>query len=94
MGVINVKKFGFAFGLTGAILYLGCAFVMAVAGKEASIFLFNSMMHGVDVSAIIKMNVPLGDMILGIFQTFILGTLIGSTVASIYNFQLKVGVKK
>ncbi len=94
MGVINVRKLGFAVGLTGAILYFGCAFVMAFAGKEASIFLFNSLMHGIDVSTIIKMNVPIGDMILGIFQTFILGALIGSTVASIYNFQLNAGVKK
>ncbi|VAX35869.1 hypothetical protein MNBD_UNCLBAC01-1056 [hydrothermal vent metagenome] len=92
MGVINVKKFGFAVGFTGAILYLGCVFVMAFAGKEASIFLFNSLMHGIDVSSIIKMNVPIGNMILGIFQTFILGTLVGSTIASIYNFQL--GAKK
>ena len=93
MGVINVRKFGFAVGLTGTILYLGCAFVMAFAGKESSIFLFNSLMHGIDVSSIIKMNVPTGDMILGIFQTFVLGTFIGSTIASIYNFQLNREVK-
>lgn len=94
MGAINVKKFGFAVGITGAILYLGCVFVMAFAGEEASIFLFNSLMHGIDISTIIKMNVPIGNMILGIFQVFILGTLVGSTVASIYNFQLKPGERK
>lgn len=89
MGVIDVKKFGLALGATGALLYFGCATVMALAGREASIFLFNSMMHGVDISPIIRMKVPIGEMIIGIVEIFILGWLIGATVASIYNFSLK-----
>ena len=88
MGVINVKKFGLAWGTTSALLYIGCAVVMAVLGREATVFLFNSMMHGVDVSSIIRMDVPLGEMALGIVQVFILGWLIGATIASIYNFSL------
>ena len=71
MGVINVKKFGLAFGATGALLYLGCAIVMAIAGREASIFLFNSMMHGIDISPIIRMKVPIGEMFIGIIEIFI-----------------------
>lgn len=89
MGVINVKKFGFAFGLTCALMYLGCAFVMSIAGREGTIFLFNSMMHGIDVSTIIKMDVPFAEMALGIIQIFIVGWLVGATMASIYNFKRK-----
>jgi len=32
---LNVKKLGFAFGLTGALIYLGCMIVMATAGRGA-----------------------------------------------------------
>lgn len=89
MGVINVKRFGFAWGTTSALLYIGCAVVMAVSGREATIFLFNSMMHGIDVSSVIRMSVPVGEMVLGIVQVFILGWLIGATIASIYNFSIQ-----
>jgi len=89
MGAINVKKFGLAWGSTFALLYVGCAVVMAVAGREGTIFLFNSMMHGIDVSGVIRMDVPVVEMILGIVQVFILGWLIGATVASIYNLSIR-----
>jgi len=36
---LNIKKLGFAFGLTGALIYLGCMIVMA---KEQSSFLIAS----------------------------------------------------
>ncbi len=90
MDVINVKRFGLAWGTTCALLYIGCATVMAIAGREGTIFLFNSMMHGVDVSTVIRMDVPILEMIFGIIQVFILGWLVGATIASIYSF----GVKK
>lgn len=89
MGVINIRKLGLAFGATAALLYLGCAIVMSLAGREASIFLFNSMMHGIDISPIIRMKVPVSEMLIGIIEIFILGWLIGATIASIYNFSLK-----
>jgi len=38
MGAINIRKLGLAFGATGALLYLGCAVVMSLAGREASVF--------------------------------------------------------
>jgi len=86
MGAINIKRFGFAFGATCALLYLGCVFVMATVGKEATIRFFNSLLHGLDVTSIIRTNMPVGEMAIGIIETFILGWLIGATIASIYNF--------
>jgi len=47
------------------------------------------MMHGIDVSPIIRMNMPIGEMFIGIIEIFILGWLIGATIASIYNFSFK-----
>lgn len=89
MGAINIKKFGLAFGFTFALLYLGCMLVMSTVGKEGTIFFFNSLMHGIDVTSIIRMDMPLWEMIIGIIEIFILGWLTGATIASIYNFGLR-----
>ena len=90
MNRINVKKFGFAFGLTGALVYLGCMVVMATVGQEGSIVFFNSLLHGLDTTSIIRVDVPLLEALFGIIQTFILGWLIGACIAGFYNAQIKL----
>lgn len=90
MDIINIKKFGLAVGTTFALLYLGCVLVMTTVGKEGTIFFFNSLMHGIDVSSILRMNMPLWEMTTGIIEIFILGWLTGATIASIYNFGKKL----
>ena len=86
---LNVKKLGLATGLTGALLYLGCMLVMLTVGQEGSVKFFNSLLHGLDVSTIMRMNVPLWEAGIGIIETFILGWLIGACIASLYNWQIK-----
>ncbi|WP_445731905.1 DUF5676 family membrane protein [Mariniflexile sp.] len=86
---LNVKKFGFAMGLTGAVIYLGCMIVIATAGQEGAITFFNSLLHGLDITNIIRMDVPLLEALIGIIQIFILGWLIGACIAAFYNAQLK-----
>ncbi|MEO7305837.1 MAG: DUF5676 family membrane protein [Ferruginibacter sp.] len=82
---INVKKLGLAFGLTAALLYLGCMLVMATAGHDNSIKFFNSLLHGLDVSTIMRTSVPLWEAGMGIIQIFILGWLTGACIAGFYN---------
>ena len=86
---LNVKKLGFSFGLTGAIIYLGCMIVMTTAGQEETISFFNSLLHGLDTTSIIRMDVPLLEAFFGIIQTFILGWLIGACIGAFYNAQIK-----
>tara|TARA_R110002050_G_scaffold153772_2_gene281536 strand:+ start:3794 stop:4069 length:276 start_codon:yes stop_codon:yes gene_type:complete len=86
---LNVKKLGFAFGLTGALIYLGCMIVMNTAGQEGTIIFFNSLLHGLDTSQIIRMDIPLLEALFGIVQTFILGWLIGACIGAFYNVQIK-----
>ncbi len=74
-----------ACGITAALLYLGCVFVMGTVGREGSIIFFNSLMHGIDVSSIIRTEMPWWEMVMGIVEIFILGWLIGAAVAGIYN---------
>ncbi len=89
MNRINVKKFGFALGFTGALVYAGCMIVMATAGQQGTISFFNSLLHGLDVTSIIRMDVPLLEALFGVVQTFILGWLIGACIAAFYNAQIK-----
>ena len=83
--IINVKKFGFAVGITLALLYVGCAIVMATVGHDGSIKFFNSLLHGLDVSSIVRMEVPLWEAGVGIAETFVLGWLVGACIAGFYN---------
>ncbi len=66
-------------------MYLGCVLLMATVGRDGTIFFFNSILHGLDVAPIIRMAVPWWEMLMGVIETFILGWLIGATIASIYN---------
>ena len=86
---IDVKRFGMAIGVTSALLYLGCVFVMGTVGREASIVFFNSLMHGIDVTTIIRTDMPAWEMAMGLVTIFILGWLTGATIASIYNLGLE-----
>jgi len=85
MQTINVKKFGLAVGLTGPLLYLGCIIVMATVGRAGTVKFFNSLLHGLDVSSIIRMNVSLPEALIGLVETFIIGWLAAACVGAFYN---------
>ncbi len=89
MNRINIKKFGLAFGLTGALLYFGCVIVMLLLGHDSTVLFFNSLLHGIDVSSIIRMNISPVEALIGLVETFILGWLVGACVAAIYNVSFK-----
>jgi len=89
MNTINVKRLGLALGTTLGLLYLGCVFVMSTVGEKAAILFFNSLLHGIDVTSIIRMNMPIWEMIMGVIEVFILGWLTGAAIASVYNFRLR-----
>ena len=86
MGTINVKRFGLAVGSTFTLLYLGCMLVMSTVGRGGTILFFNSLLHGIDITSILRMNMPFWEIIVGIIEIFILGWLTGAAIAGIYNF--------
>lgn len=88
MNHINIKRLGLASGLTGALLYLGCILLMATVGHSGTVKFFNSLLHGLDVSSIIRMDVPFWEAGIGIIEIFILGWLIGACIAGFYNVSL------
>lgn len=94
MNHINVKKFGFAVGSTIAIIYLGCITVISIMSIEIAASFFNSLMHGIDGYAIIrKTPTPIFEALIGVVEWFIIGWLIGASIAAIYNITLTKKVK-
>ncbi len=89
MNSINVKRFGLAFGLTGALLYLGCIILMVTMGREGTILFFNNLLHGLDTSSIIRMQVPWWEALIGLIETFVLGWIVGACIAVFYNITTK-----
>jgi hypothetical protein len=85
MHTLSVKRLGFAFGATAALLYSGCAFVMSTVPKDAVIRFFNSLLHGWDVTHIMRWDMPWWEPILGVLETFILAWLMGAAFACFYN---------
>ncbi len=88
MNSINIRKFGLAVGATGALLYLGCILLMATVGRNGAIQFFNSLLHGLDVAPILRMDVPFYEVCIGLVETFALGWLVGACIAGIYNFSM------
>jgi len=84
-----LKNWAFLLVITFTLLYLGCIIVMSTVSRETAVFFFNSLMHGVDVDSILWTRMPLYEMVIGIAEIFILGWLIGASIASIYNVSFK-----
>ncbi|MEQ9469016.1 MAG: DUF5676 family membrane protein [Ekhidna sp.] len=82
---IDIKKFALAWGVVGALFYLGCIILMATVGRDGTILFFNSLLHGLDTSAIIRMDVPRTEALIGLVEMFVLSWLFGALVATVYN---------
>lgn len=92
MNRLEVKNLGLAFGVAFVVFYLACIVMMAILGQETTVFVFNSLMHGLNTTTIIRMDVPIWDSIIGIILTFVLGWVMGALIAVTYNlFSTKKG---
>lgn len=85
MDRLSIPRFGFAIGVASAVAYAGCVFVMMTFPQDTAIWFFNSLMHGVDMTSIMRWDIPVWETILGIVETFVLGWLFGALVACCYN---------
>ena len=85
MQTLSIKRFGFAIASASIVSYLGCVFVMMTVPKDVAIRFFNSLMHGVDVTTIMRWDMPIGETVLGAVGVFVLGWLFGAMIACCYN---------
>lgn len=92
MNRIHIPAFGFAVGFASAVAYLACVFVMALTPTETTVRFFNSLMHGVDVGPILRENIGVGEVAIGVISIFVLGWLFGAIIAAFYNLVAKKSV--
>jgi len=85
MNKLGVTNLGFAFGITFVLFYIACMAMMFFLGEATTVFVFNSLMHGLDTTEIVRMDIPITDSIIGIIGTFGLGWAMGALIAVIYN---------
>ena len=58
---------------------------MTVLGKDSLVKLSNLLFHGMDFSNIIRMNIPIGETLLGAVASFVFWGIVGYVLAFIYN---------
>jgi hypothetical protein len=85
INTLSIKRLGFAFGATSALLDLGCVFVMFTVPQPAAVDFFNSLLHGWDVEPLMRWDMPGWEACVGLIEVFILGWLVGAALAIFYN---------
>jgi hypothetical protein len=85
MEKLNQKKFALASGLTSVVIYLGCFLTMSILGKDALVKLSNLLFHGMDFSTVIRMDIPIGETLLGVLISFVFWGVMGYILALVYN---------
>jgi hypothetical protein len=86
---INPKALSLALGLTATVFYIGCVITLAATSHDKAIIFFNSLLHGLDVTSILKTSMPVSQMIFGVITTFILGWFAGAMTAVFYNLSVR-----
>ena len=85
MEKLSQKKFAIASGLASVLVYLGCVLIMTMLGKDSLVKLSNLLFHGMDFSNIIRMNIPIGETLLGALASFVFWGIVGYVLVFIYN---------
>ena len=85
MQKLSPLPLGVAFGTAGVVYYVGCMIFMATATSDAVAWISNSVLHGADVTSVMRESIPLSQSLFGILFTFIAGFVFGALSASIYN---------
>lgn len=84
---LSVTSLGLAPGLVFTFLYAASMIIVMSGPREIVIDSFNSILHGIDVTTIMRWEMPWLEMLIGIIEIFILSWLIGATIAAIYNYE-------
>lgn len=86
MNYIKVTRFGLAVGIAATLYYFACALVFIIGGRDVSIQYLNSVLHGVDISPILKQSMTVTELCISLVEFFVITTLVGATIAAIYNW--------
>lgn len=92
MQKLSPLRLGIAFGVAGAVFYVGCMIFMRIAPNDSVVWLSNSVLHGVDIATIMRSEVPIAQSLTGICLTAIGGLIFGMLSACLYNVGLNSNI--
>ena len=81
---LSPKRVAYSLASVSAILYIVCAVLIAI-GPEATIKLFGSLFHGINIELIAQNTISFGSTILGLIEIVVGSLIIGWLFAKIYN---------
>jgi hypothetical protein len=87
MRTLDTWKFALAAAVAVALLNAACAVALVIA-PDATIAIFSSFMHGIDLTTLIPPGgrpVTLGQVVIGVFNVGAIGFVGGATLAGCYN---------
>ncbi len=58
MQKLSPLRLGVAFGAASVVFYVGCMIFMAMVPSESVAWISNSVLHGVDVTSVMRESVP------------------------------------
>jgi len=82
---LSITRLGFALASLFAVLYGVSMLIVMTGPRDTVIAFFNSILHGIDVTSIMRWEMPWWEMVVGILEVFIIGWLCGAALASFYN---------
>ncbi len=85
---VNTIKLGIASGVVSVLVYVGCAILMMIVGKDSLVSISNLLFHGMEFENIIRETVPLTETLLGLLVSFLFWGIVGYLVGILYNLQL------
>ena len=80
---LNAKIVSFSLAIVAGIISIVCALLIAIA-PQATVNLFGSIFHGIDLSKIAK-TMTIGGAILGTVEVIVIALIAGWLFAVIYN---------
>ena len=88
MTILSPIRFGLAIGIAGSHFYVGCMVFMAMMPAATVTWFSNSLLHGVDITSVMRESVPPSQSLAGILSTLVGGWIFGALTALIYNIGL------
>ncbi|MBN1359392.1 MAG: hypothetical protein JW993_02320 [Sedimentisphaerales bacterium] len=85
MDRLSTTRLRFAFARVCAALYAASTLIVMAGPRETVIVFFNSVLHGIDITPIMRWEMPWWEMIVGVLEVFIIGWLYGMAIAIFYN---------
>ena len=82
---LSAYRLGYSVGLLFSFLYAASMIIVMSGPRQVTISFFNSIFHGIDVTSIMRWEMPWWEMIIGILEVFIIGCLCGAALAIFYN---------